>query len=171
MLPMANGKKWVSAAAALGLVCLLAGVSSAASSKSKPMIPVGISIEATDAKMKPQNIKPGDVVEFRISAQAVRGADEVSIEITLQGGAELVSGDLKWTGKLSRTERKQIVISVRAPSTGTGKVMASITALRNGQTVMSKQATYALGSEEMSVKGKPAHGMQKDAKGRSVVEY
>jgi hypothetical protein len=159
----------------LGVIVLLSigvpGAAGAAAMKGKPMIPVQIAIEATAPHMKPQDIKPGDVVELMVTAPGVRGADETAIEITLQDGAELVSGDLKWSGRLSTKETKRLFISVSAPATGVGKVVARVSALRNGKVVMSKQTVYALGADGISVQGKPAHGMRKDSKGRAVVEY
>jgi hypothetical protein len=143
----------------------------AASSKGKPMIPVQVSIEPTVAKMKPQNIKPGDVVEFKVSARAPRGTDEMTIEITLLDGTELVSGDLKWSGKVSRNEEKRLVVSVRAPAKGTGRVMASVTVLRDGKSSIAKQAIYTLGSTDSGAAGKPAPATRRDNRGRTVVEY
>ncbi len=158
----------------LGAVALLlcaTAVPAAAGAKSKPMVPVQVTIEPTTAKMKPKDIRPGDVVEFRVSARAVRGADEVRVDITLLDGAELVAGDLNWAGKLSGNEAKQLVISVRAPSTGVGRVMAAVSAVRDGKVVMTKQSIYTLGANAGAEKGKPAPKTRRDSKGREVVEY
>ncbi len=158
----------------LGAVALLLCATAApagAGAKSKPMIPVQVAIEPTAAKMKPKDIRPGDVVEFRVTAHAVRGADEVRVDITLLDGAELVAGDLNWAGKLSGSEAKQLIISVRAPSTGVGRVTAAVSAVRNGKIVMTKQAVYTLGVNAGAAKGKPAPKTRRDSKGREVVEY
>ncbi len=158
----------------LGAVALLlfaSAVPAGAGAKGKPMIPVQVAIEPTAAKMKPKDIKPGDVVEFRVSTHAVRGAEEVRVDITLLDGAELVAGDLKWAGKLSGSEAKQLVISVRAPSAGVGRVMAAVSAVRDGKVVMTKQTVYTLGTSAGAAKGKPAPKTRRDSKGREVVEY
>ncbi len=168
---MTIGKFFGSLGAGALLLCAAAVHADVGSVKGKPMIPLQVAIEPTVAKMKPQNIKPGDVVEFRISARAVRGADEVHIEITLQDGAQLVSGDLKWSGPLSRTERKQLVISVRAPATGVGRIVAAVSAVQNGKVTAAKQTVYTLGTGTGVGKGKPAPRTRRDSKGREVVEY
>ncbi len=168
---MTIGKVFTGMALTLLLLCATVVHAEAAAAKGKPMIPVQVAIEPTVAKMKPQNIKPGDVVAFRVTAHAVRGADEVRIEITLQDGAELVSGDLKWSGKLTGSEEKQLVISVKAPATGVGRVVASVSSVRNGKVAAAKQTVYTLGTDTGSAKGKPAPKTRRDSKGREVVEY
>jgi len=165
------GRTFLIAGAAVLLLCASGADATDATAKGKPMIPVQVSIEPTAANLKAQNIKPGDVVELRIAARAVRGPEDMAVEITLLDGAELVSGDLGWSGRLSRNDVKQLVVSVRAPAKGTGRVMANVTVLRDGQGVMAKQAVYTLGAEDLSGKGMPARGTRKDSKGRSVVEY
>lgn len=140
--------------------------------RGKPMIPVQVAIEPTVAKMKPGDIKAGDVVEFRVSARAARGSDEMTIEITLLDGAELVYGNLKWSGRVSENEEKQLVVHVRAPKTGTGRIMASVTVLRDGKGAVSKQTVYTLGKAAAGASGKPApKATRRDSKGREVVEY
>ncbi len=135
------------------------------------MIPVQISIEPAAANLKPEAIKPGEVVELRITARVPSGGEETAVEITLLDGAELVSGDLTWSGRLSANDVKQLVVSVRAPAKGTGRVVANVTVLRAGRGVMAKQAVFTMGPEDLGVNGAPAREMRKDSKGRSVVEY
>ncbi len=169
---MHRRKNFISMAAVMATVVLLSvAVPVMAAGKNKPMIPVQVDIKPTAAKMKPQDIKPGDVVEFKISARAPRGTEQMTIEITLLDGAELVSGDLKWSGKVSRNEEKKLIVSVRAPAKGTGRVMANVTLLRSGKATIAKQAIYTLGSALSGASGKPAPTTRRDSKGREVVEY
>jgi len=157
--------------AAIMLVLSLDRAFAAPVRNSKPMIPVEISIVPTTAKTKPQDIKPGAVIELVVTARSFSGTDDIRVEITLLDGAELVSGDLLWSGKLSGNESKKLVISVRAPATGAGKVTAAVFVVRNGNVSSAKHSVYTLGAEKNNAKGKSEQKTRRDSKGREVIEY
>jgi hypothetical protein len=140
--------------------------------KTKPQLPVRIEIAPAEAALKPQNIKPGDIVRLRITAAAMTEADEVRITVEPYDGAELVSGSPSWSGKTAKGERKELVIGVRAPADGTGKVKATISVFRDGRQIMQRVTRYFLGGEPAGPGGLPAGAViKKDAKGRDIVEY
>ena len=153
------------------ILCPAAGAGEAVI-KPKPQLPVRIAIEPVQRALKAQAIKAGDIVELRITASTLKEADEVRIDAELQDGAELVSGATSWRGKAAKGAPNELVLGVRAPADGTGKVKATVRVYRGGKQIMKKETRYFLGGEPSGPGRIPAGAViKKDAKGRDIVEY
>lgn len=144
--------------------------SSAASSRTKPQPPVHISIAPDQPGKSASSIKPGDVVEFTISATSMVDTTEMRIHVKLADGAELVSGNLSWTGPAMKNEIKTLPIIVKVPPKGTGSVKAQLSITLSGDTVFTTSSEYALGVVKKS-KPDSARPVRKDTKGHDVIEY
>lgn len=138
--------------------------------KGKPRLPIEVNIAPSQAGTIRQSIKPGDVIDLKISGKSPVHSGEMTIEAELMDGAELVSGDLLWTGPVGRGEEKNLIISVRAPQAGVGMVKARVTISKNGKTILKREFRYALGPD-LDQKTAPSYKLKKDSKGRSIVEY
>lgn len=95
---------------------------------------------------------------------------EMRIEVELIGGTKLVSGDRTWRGPALKNEEKTIVLTVRVPETGKGRIKARVTIPPSDNTRFSSETQYVLGPE---IKSKPEHEhpVKKDSKGRDIIEY
>ena len=154
------------------IILFSAAGAGAAEIKAKPQLPVRIAIEPVQKALKAQGIKPGDIVELRITASTMKDADEVRIDAELQDGAELVSGATSWRGKAAKGAPNELVLGVRAPAGGTGTVKATVRVFRGGKQIMKKETRYFLGGEPSGPGRIPAGAViKKDAKGRDIVEY
>ena len=92
----------------------------------KPRSPLQVAISPVQSGLVAANIKPGDVVEFKIIGKTFADADELNINVELHGGVALVSGEISWTGPASKGEDKTLLITVRAPKHGNGWIKARI---------------------------------------------
>ncbi len=115
-------------------------------------------------------IKPGDIVEFKVTALSSIDVPEMNVKVELVGGADLVSGDTTWSGPAAKNEKKTITLIVRAPKKGLGRIKARVSLPPSDGARFSAQAEFRLGPE---VKTKPAQEptVKKDRKGRSIIEY
>jgi hypothetical protein len=141
-----------------------------AGSSRKPLPPLRISVAPVRHDITQDQIKPGDVIEFKISATSSIDVQKMSIEVELTGGAKLVSGDTSWNGPAGKNEEKTIFVTVRTPENGQGRIKARVIIPPSDGTRYSAAAHYVLGRE---VKSKPEqeHPVKKDRKGRDVIEY
>jgi len=137
----------------------------------KPQAPALISIAPLQQGADGRTIRPGDVVALSISATGFLDFDELQIETFLQGGAEYVSGDRTWKGKAARNETKEIIMSVRSPLQGAGRVRARVSLFKAGERLLTKQTQFDLGPNSSRSLKKPAGPSRKDSKGRQVVGY
>jgi len=136
----------------------------------KPLPPLQVRIAPTQSGMTGDQIKPGDVIEFRVAAVSSIDAPEMSITVELASGAKLVSGDTSWSGPASKGEEISFVLMVRAPDSGQGMIKVRVTLPRSDGPRFSAGAQYQLGSESKS-KPEKEHPVKKDSKGRNVIEY
>jgi hypothetical protein len=136
----------------------------------KPSPPLQISITPVRADISASDIKPGDVVELKVSAVSFIDAQEMRVEVNLIGGAKLVKGDTSWSGPASKKEEKTLILTVQAPEKEKGRIKARVSSPPSGGARFSAEAEFILGPE---VKTKPEKEPQvkKDSKGRSIVEY
>jgi uncharacterized protein YfaS (alpha-2-macroglobulin family) len=150
----------------------------AASVQQKPQLPLQISIAPANQGVTPETIKAGDVVDFKVVATSMVDTTEMRIQVKLADGAELVSGDLSWTGPAGKSEEKQLFFAVRVPATGTGKIQAWLTVSPGGAKPLSRKTQYLLLTGETKEeqiealkKMNAIHPARKDSKGRPIVEY
>ena len=157
---------------AVAMVLLLTGEATvaAADRHQKPQAPVRLVITPLQQGRVPEAIKPGDTVQLRISAAAFLDIDEMVIETSLLGGAGYVSGDRRWQGSVHQNEVKELILTVRNPLHGDGKVRARVSLFRAGEKLLTKQATYGLTAKSDSGPAKSLRPSRKDAKGREIVE-
>jgi hypothetical protein len=136
----------------------------------KPLPPLRISITPVQSGITPDQIKPGDIVEFKVTALSSIDVPEMSVKVELIGGADLVSGDTSWSGPAAKNEEKSITLTVQAPKKGMGSVKARVSIPPSGGTRFSARAEYVLGPLSKS-KPEQEHPVKKDSKGRNVIEY
>ena len=84
----------------------------------KPRSPLQLSISPVQSGLVNADIKPNDVVEFKIAGTALVDAGELKINVELHGGIELLSGDTTWAGPAVKGEAKFLLITVRQPNMG-----------------------------------------------------
>lgn len=141
----------------------------------KPRSPLRITIIPTDAGVAPATIKPGDVVEFAITAVSFVDTQEMRVKVELSEGAELADGKTAWTGPAAKNEKKVLLLSVRASQEGRGKIRASVDVPGPSGAHFASESWYQLGADananmKSSVKS-PRPRVMKDGKGRDVIEY
>jgi hypothetical protein len=136
----------------------------------KPLPPLRISIVPVQSGITPDQIKPGDAIEFKIAAVSSIDVPNMSIKVNFSGGAKLVSGDTSWSGPAAKNEEKAIMLTVRAPKTGKGRIRAWVTIPPSDGARFSAGAQYVMGSDAER-KPEQEQPVKKDSKGRSVVEY
>jgi hypothetical protein len=136
----------------------------------KPLSPLRINIAPVQAGITSDQIKPGDIVEFNVTAVSSIDTQELTINVELVGGVQLVSGDTSWNGPAAKNEEKSIALTVRAPRSGKGMIEAHVSIPPSDGARFSAGAQYTLGSE---VKTKPENDrpVKKDLKGQDVIEY
>ena len=155
----------------IALVCLSAPVQAGAFRHyGKPQSPLQVSIAPVQIGLAASDIKPGDVVEFRISAKSFADAGELLINVELHGGLQLVTGDLSWRGAAAKGEVKTLLVTVRTPMQGNGRIIARIATSPESGASFAAQAEYLMGGQ---AQGKSATVAQekKDSKGRRIREY
>ena len=167
---MMSLRKITCLAVVVAVLSLVSTTAFSASLHNKPQPPLLISIEPVQPGITPTNIKAGDVVELRIIAASSLDADDVRIQVDLAGGAELVLGETVWNGSLIKNEEKTIIITVRAPAHGNGKIKARILIPESQGASFSAEDVYVLGVQPKS-KPEHEHPVKKDSKGRDVIEY
>jgi hypothetical protein len=156
------------------IVSLSASVCYAGRSQ-KPLSPIRITIVPTHAGVTPAGIKPGDVVEFKVTAVSFLDTQEMRIKVELSDGAELVDGNAAWSGPAAKNEEKVFIITVRASQEGKGKIWVHGAIPGSQGASFATESWYQLGADanasmKSSVKGaKPP--VRKDSKGRDVIEY
>jgi hypothetical protein len=136
----------------------------------KPLPPLRISIAPVQQDIIQDQIKPGDIVEFNISASSSIDVRLLRIEVMLTGGAKFMSGDTSWSGPAEKNEVKTIVLTVRAPKSGLGRIKARAIITPSDGTRFSAAAHYVLG-KEVKLKPEQEHPVKKDSRGRDVIEY
>jgi hypothetical protein len=136
----------------------------------KPLPPLQVRIAPVQPGVTSDQLKPGDTVEFRVTAVSFIDVREMRIEVELLDGAELISGDTLWRGPASKNEEKTIVLTVRVPAKGKGRITARVMIPPTDSTRFSSETQYVLGPE---IKSKPEHErpVKKDSKGRDIIEY
>jgi hypothetical protein len=156
---------------AAAFVAILAGAAPLHAMSGKPQLPVQITIGPAQPGMTAAKIKPGDITQIAVSARSMTAISEMKIEVSLHGGAELVSGPLEWAGPAGKGETKQLLLTVRAPQQGAGTVKATVTFVREGKQVLKRSMQYRLGAGDEEKNKKPAYQIKKDSKGRDIIEY
>ena len=152
------------------LIFIILPVLTVAGQARKPLSPLRINIVPVQSGVTADLIKPGDAVAFKVTASSSIDVPEMRIEVRLEGGAQLVSGNTTWSGAASKNEEKSIILTVKAPEKGKGSIETSVsTALSDGAR-FSAGARYVLGSTTAS-KPEQEHPVKKDSKGRNVIEY
>lgn len=155
----------------LTLVCLSAPAQAGAFRYyGKPLPPLQVSIAPVQSGLAAADIKPGDVVEFRIRARSVADAGELTIKVELHGGLQLVTGDLSWSGPVKQGEDKTLTITVRNSSQGNGRVVARISTSPASGASFTSQVEYLMGRQTQNKSATVAQE-KKDSKGRQIREY
>jgi len=151
----------------------LSGTSSWAGPATKPLPPVKISIQPVQPDVSSATILPGDTISFRITAMTFIEARELRVKVELSDGTELVSGQTTWAGPASKNEEKVLILTVRAPQKGVGKISVHAVLPGTAGASFAAESWYLLGAEpnkKASVfDARP--NVKKDGKGRDVIEY
>ena len=136
----------------------------------KPRPPLQVSIAPMQSDLLAAAVKPGDVVELKIIGKTFVDASELSIKVRLYGKMEWVSGETTWSGPLKKGEEKLLLLTVRMPKQGHGRIMARMATPPTPSASFAAEAEYEFGSSTMR---KPAElpAIKKDGKGREIREY
>lgn len=139
-------------------------------STGKPRSPLQVSISPVQTSLSPADIKPGDVVEFKITGKTHADAGELKIKVELHGGVELLSGNTTWAGPALKGEDKPLLITVSVPKHGNGMIRARISMSPSSGASFSAEAEYRFGKY---AEKKPAllPEIKKDSKGRAIREH
>jgi hypothetical protein len=155
----------------LSLAALLGGSVAWAGTRGKTQLPIEVVVGPTQAGVTAETIKPGSTVEIAVSGTAYTAISDMRIEAALEDGAELVSGELAWSGPASKGDTKQLVFTVRTPTQGNGKIVAAVTLFKDGKPVGERKGQYILGVDNGQKTLKPAYKLKKDSAGRNIIEY
>lgn len=136
----------------------------------KPMSPLQINIVADQPSLNSAAIKPGDVVNFRITAKTYIDTQDLFLRVELHGGVRLISGDLSWLGSANKGEEKVLQISVRAPRQGKGKIKVKSSISQSSATSITAESEYILGNVPQ-LKPSTAPQIKKNNEGRTIKEY
>lgn len=169
---MTNRRTAIWCAIVLTAVCLQTSMASAAPQQ-KPQYPLQLSI-APAPGVDLNALQAGDVVELAATATVSRDAADMRITVKLSEGAELVSGDLTWSGPVKKLEPRSVRFSVRVPEKGVGRIKAQASVTAGGKKELTARAQYLLmtGKERQEQqKMKASKPVKKDSKGRPIVEY
>lgn len=136
----------------------------------KPRSPLQVSISPVKSGISPTDIKPGDVVEFKIIGKTHADAGELKIKVELHGGVELLSGNTTWAGPVLMGEDKPLLITVSVPRHGNGMIRARISMSPSSGSSFAAEAEYRFGKY---AEKKPAllPEIKKDSKGRAIREH
>ena len=156
---------------AMAVLCMSASVYAGGEKMhGKPRSPLQVSISPVQSGLAPADIKPGDAVELKIAATSFVDADELNINIELQGGVELLSGAASWKGPAIKGEAKSLLITVRAPKHGKGIIRARISMSPSAGASFAAEAEYHLGQKAEKPPVAPPV-KKKDSKGREIMEH
>ena len=136
----------------------------------KPRSPLQVNISPVQSGLSQADIKPGDAVELKIAATSFVDADELNINVELQGGVELLSGAASWRGPATKGEAKVLLITVRAPKHGNGRIVARTSMSPSAGASFAAEAEYRLGQNAQK-KPAPLPMIKKDSKGREIREH
>lgn len=136
----------------------------------KPRPPLQIAISPVQSGLSPAYIKPGDVVELKIIGKTLADADELNIKVELLGGVELVSGETSWVGPAKKGEDKALLVTVRAPKHGNGRIRARVSVMQTGGAAFAVETEYRLGAD-LEKKPTTLPEIKRDNKGREIKEY
>jgi len=137
----------------------------------KPVSPLQVSIAPTQSNFSSDDVKPGDVVELRITGKTATDADKLTIRVKLQGGLKLVSGNSSWTGAARKGEVQSWLISVKVLKSGVGGIVkARVSTPNTSGASFTSFAEYQIG-QKASKKPELLPGRKMDGKGRSIREY
>src|SRR4030067_2974245 len=92
----------------------------------KPRSQLQVSISPAQPGIAAADIRPGEVIDLNITGRTLADTDELNINVELHGRVTLLSGETSWTGPARKGEDKTLLITVRAPMHGNGKVSARI---------------------------------------------
>ena len=148
---------------------LLLGATAQDVAAKKPLPPLKISIQPIRTDISPSTIRPGEILEFKITAVSSMAADSMTIDVKLSGGTRIVAGESFWRGPAAKNEEKVLYLTVQAPEKGKGVIKASASVSSSGIN-FSAETQYELGARE---KTKPEREgvKKKDHKGRPIIEY
>jgi hypothetical protein len=151
-------------------VILLSSMISEGKQSRKPLPPIHIYIAPVQSSITPAEIKPGQVIDFKVTAVSFMDGPEMRIDVKLTGGAKLVSGETSWTGAAAKNEEKTVILTVQAPEKGKGRIRARVSLPPSDGTRFSAEAQYILGAQ---LKSKPEQErpVKKDSEGRNIIEY
>jgi len=140
--------------------------------KGKPQSPLQISIAPVDSSIMPEKIKPGDLVEFIVTAVSLADAEEMRISVALPKRSELVSGELSWSGPVSKNESRSLHFTIKTPDKQGGPIKARAIMPSSEGHSFSATAHYSLGVQAKSKdKAGIVRPLKKDSKGSDVIEY
>lgn len=136
----------------------------------KPLPPLQVSIAPVQSDLPAAAVKPGDVIELKIVGRTFVDASELTMKVKLHGKMEWVSGTTTWSGPLKKGEEKVLMLTVRMPKKGHGRITARMAIPPTPGASFSAEAEYEFGSSTTS---KPAKlpEIKKDGKGREIREY
>lgn len=144
--------------------------SDAGQARSKPQPPVRVSISPVQTGLASANIKPGDVVEFRVTIHSSVDASEMRINNSLEDGLELVAGELMWTGQVRRDEEVSVAFNVRSTLKGKGKIISRVEVSSGDVLLYATTSVYDM-SAPGKAKPRQPRAVGKDRRGQGVVEY
>jgi len=138
----------------------------------KPRLPIQVTIAPVHQTITSSTIKPNDVVDIEVKGVSLLDVADMNLQVELLKGAELVSGDVSWKGSAAKGEQKALLISVRAPSSGIGRVRAILSVTAGYGRPMTVETQFLLGADNSSHQHKkPAPVNKKDSKGRDIQEF
>ena len=111
-------------------------------------------------------------MELIVTAVSLADAEEMRISVALPKGSELVSGELSWSGPVSKYEKKTLNCTIKAPVKQSGPVKARAIIPSPEGYSFSATAHYSLGVQAKSKdKASTIRPLKKDSKGSDVIEY
>lgn len=136
----------------------------------KPRSPLQVTIVPAQSDVVPAGIKPGDVVEFKVTGKSPGAEGDMKIKVELVGGVELLSGDIAWSGFTQKGEEKSFLIAVKVPRHGNGIIRARVSMSPSSAASFTAVAEYCFGKY---AEKKPSHlpEIKKDNRGRSIREH
>jgi len=143
--------------------------SSCASYGSKPASPLSITIRPADKSLMPQDIREGDTLVMDVTVLSMADLDRVKVNLKLTGGIMLVQGDLSWTGSMTKGESKNLLITVKIPEMGHGKIKGTVVAKVSGNIRFSDSASFIPG--KLAKEKSTPLPLKKDGRGRPIIEH
>lgn len=173
---MTNLRKVTCLAIIVAGLCSLTTAVFAAAVQHKPRLPMQISIAPAQPGLDLNAVKPGDVVELKVTASSAFDAAQMLIEVQLSDGVEHVTGSLTRSGPAVMKEGQELIFSVRVPAQGIGRIKARVSVQDGNGKEIVRSAQYLVMSgkdrqEQEQQKMKTSRPAKKDSKGRPIVEY